>query len=58
MLLNILEVIAWIVLMGRFIYLERENKILKEMCASYNAFVKDVQKVLEQDDDTPHEDKE
>jgi len=51
MLLNILEVIALVVIMGRFIYLERENRILKEMCESYNAFVKDVQKVLEQDDE-------
>ena len=51
MLLNVLEVIAWIVIMVRFIYLERENRLLKEMCKSYNSFVKDVQKVLEQDDE-------
>jgi len=51
MILNILEVIALVIFMGRFIYLERENKILKEMCASYNAFVNDVQKVLEKQDE-------
>lgn len=55
MLLNILEVIAWIVIMGRFIYLERENRLLKEMCESYNvsinAFLKDIQKIIEQDDE-------